>query len=364
MEQTLGHVTHHQNLSTVVQRQSAVLATWIPVPFAASGLAGLVPMYGSNWTVRASLRARRELDRALASRRHDALFFHTQVTSLFSVGLMRRIPAVVSLDATPLNYDSVAAAYGHRAAGDGWLDERKHLMNRDAFQTAAHLVTWSQWAKRSLAADYGIDPEKVSVLAPGAAATFFDIGAERLARETSSRPVRLLFVGGDFERKGGRRLLDAFAALAHPDVELHIVTASDVPARPRVIVHRGVRANSAPLFRLFREADVFVLPSDGVCLAVALMEATAAALPIVTTDVGALREAVRDGENGFVIAPGDVTGLRLALERLSGDASLRQRFGAAGHALARELFDAERNGHAILRILARVAASDRARSVA
>ncbi|HYK98229.1 MAG TPA: hypothetical protein VEU77_07525, partial [Candidatus Acidoferrales bacterium] len=52
MEQTLGHVTHHQNLALTVQRQSAVVATWIPIPFAASGLASLLPVYGSNWSLR------------------------------------------------------------------------------------------------------------------------------------------------------------------------------------------------------------------------------------------------------------------------------------------------------------------------
>jgi len=354
MEQTLGHVTHHQNLALTVQRQSAVVATWIPIPFAASGLASLLPVYGSNWSLRASVRARRQLGKALSARRHDALFFHTQVTSLFSVGLMRRIPTVVSLDATPANYDSVGAAYGHRGAGDGWLDERKFRMNRDAFHAAAHLVTWSHWAKRSLAADYGVVADNVTVLAPGAAPSYFDIGAERLARTVSTRPVRLLFVGGDFARKGGPLLLEAFSTLTHPDVELHVVTSAAIEPRPRVVVHRDVRPNTPELHRLFREADVFVLPSDGECLAVALMEAAAAALPIVTTDVGALREAARDGENAFVIAPGDATALRLALERLSGDEALRRRLGAAGHALARELFDADTNDRKVLGLIADV----------
>src|SRR5262245_4251754 len=107
MEQTLGHVTHHQNLMAAVGRQTEVLPTWIPVPYDVSAFERLVPLYASNWSVRASLRARRELSRALAARRHDALFFHTQVTSLFSLGLMRRTPAVISLDATPINYDTV-----------------------------------------------------------------------------------------------------------------------------------------------------------------------------------------------------------------------------------------------------------------
>lgn len=365
MEQTLGHVTHYQNLAMAVQRQSAVLATWVLVPFATAGLERLLPAYGTNWSIRASFRARRDLRGALAARAHDALFFHTQVTSLFSVGLMRRHPAVVSLDATPLNYDTVAAAYGHKPATGSWLDAKKHAMNRAAFEAAAALVTWSQWARASLAKDYGIDPAKVTVLAPGAAETYFDIGRERMRTSDPDRPVRLLFVGGDFVRKGGPVLLEAMAAMRadHP-VELHIVTQGPVDQRPGVFVHRNVRPNSAPLYRLFREADAFVLPSRGECLSVVLMEASAAGLPMVSTDVGALTEAARDRENAIVVPPGDARALRAALEALVNDAPLRTRLGRAGHALATERFDAQVNDALVLQLIARVAHGAESRRVA
>ena len=62
-----------------------------------------------------------------------------------------------------------------------------------------------------------------------------------------------------------------------------------------VHVYRGLEPNSPTLLWLFAEADIFVLPSLGECLAVALMEAAAAGLPIITTRVGALPEAVDHG---------------------------------------------------------------------
>jgi hypothetical protein len=113
MEQTLGHVTHSRNLRSVIDAQDRVKATWLPIPFDTSGAARVVPLLRSNWSVRASWRARRALGRALNRADHDALFFHSQVTSLFSIDLMRRYPTIVSLDATPINYDSLAAAYTH-----------------------------------------------------------------------------------------------------------------------------------------------------------------------------------------------------------------------------------------------------------
>src|SRR5205807_8727240 len=123
--------------------------------------ARFMPLFRSNWSVRASLRARRAIDAALSAQPHDALVFHTQVTSLFSAAIMRRLPSIISLDATPLNYDSVGAAYGHRPAGQGLIDRQKHRMNREAFHAAAGLVAWSYWERQSLVEDYGDRSDRV-----------------------------------------------------------------------------------------------------------------------------------------------------------------------------------------------------------
>ena len=87
-------------------------------------------------------------------------------------------------------------------------------------------------------------------------------------------PVRLLFVGGDFERKGGDLLLEAFGRLSG-SAELDIVTRSHVAAGESVRVHHGLQANSAPLRELFAAADVFVLASRGEVFPNVVVEACA-----------------------------------------------------------------------------------------
>jgi glycosyltransferase involved in cell wall biosynthesis len=94
---------------------------------------------------------------------------------------------------------------------------------------------------------------------------------------------------------------------------------------------------------------------------VVLMEATAAGLPVITTDTGALSEAVRPGESGLVVPAGDAGRLASALERLVSDAALRRRMGRAGFALACERFDAARNNQALLDLLVEVAEAGRGR---
>jgi glycosyltransferase involved in cell wall biosynthesis len=314
----------------------------------------MLPLVSANWSVRASLRARRALERALSERRHDALFFHTQVTSLFSISLMRRYPSIVSLDATPVGYDSMGAAYGHRPAGTGFVDRRKHAMNRGAFGAARRLVAWSDWARDSLVNDYGAEPAKIHVIAPGASRAFFEIGQRRgHAAPEPGRPVRVLFVGGDFARKGGPALLEVIKSDLGAACELHVVTQQHLEPTPNVFVHRAAQ-NSPELLRHFERADIFVLPSLGDCLALVLMEAAAAGLPIITTSVGALGEAVLHRTSGLIVPPSDAAALRTALSTLVGDPTGRAAMGRASHALARRKFDAVRNNAAILHLLAEI----------
>ena len=82
------------------------------------------------------------------------------------------------------------------------------------------------------------------------------------------------------------------------------------------------------------------------------MEATAAGLPVITTDVGALPEAVRPDETGLIVPPNDVQALRQALAALLDDPVRRRALGRAGHALARERFDASANNRTLLDLVA------------
>jgi glycosyltransferase involved in cell wall biosynthesis len=265
---------------------------------------------------------------------------------------MRRVPTVISLDATPVNFDTVGRYYAHRPAAGSLFDRQAHRLNRRVFHAAAGLVTWSEWVRQSLTDHYGVAPTRVRVLAPGAAAAYFDIGERRVSRAAAGQradgPARVLFVGGDFERKGGTLLLECMDGALAEHCELHLVTKEPVAPRRNVYVHYGLRPNSAELLQLFAAADIFVLPTYADCLAVVLMEATAAGLPVITTDVGALGEAVRPGESGLLIRPGDGQALRSALERLVGDPNVRERMGRAGYLLARQKFDARQNNRALL----------------
>lgn len=348
LEQTLGHVAHSRNIIRCLDRHSSsVHATVIPIEYRrAAGLTGLLPGF-RTWTFDASRQAQVALGRRLQSGPVDALFIHTQVAATLAGPVMRRVPTVVSIDATPINYDSQGAAYGH-SVGAAPVEALKLRLNRYVFDRAAHIVSWCSWAADSLTAHYGVPAEKISVIHPGVDVELFT-APDRSHRDC---PVRVLFVGGDFARKGGPELMSAMQRVGSR-AELDVVTMSEVTVPPGVTcrVHRGLGPQAPELVRLYRDADVFALPSRGDCFPQAVAEALASGLPVVASDAGAIPEMVRDGYNGVVVPRRDVQALAEALELLVRSATLRRRMGIASRGLAEREHDADRNNRRIVELM-------------
>jgi glycosyltransferase involved in cell wall biosynthesis len=360
MEQTLGHITHAKNLRYWIDRDPEVIPTWIPVSFELRDRWNKVPLVKNNWTLRASLRAREQVRAALRSTELDGLFYHTPVTALFSQQLMVEIPTVVSMDATPINFDRVGGPYEHWPSALRPLETFKNALNRRTFKQSQRLIGWCQWAKDSLAADYGIDPGKVTVIPPGV-----DLDKWKSARGTEARhPVRLLFVGGEFVRKGGDTLLEAFRTSLAQDCELDIVTRSPVDTQglAGVRVHHGLAPNAPELMALYARADIFAFPTRGDVLPLVIMEAMASGLPVITTAVGAVCEQIEHGVTGFLIAPGDARALAEVILRLVRDPHLRNAMSAAARQCAEQKFNAARNYPKVLALCKECADAGRRRS--
>jgi glycosyltransferase involved in cell wall biosynthesis len=164
--------------------------------------------------------------------------------------------------------------------------------------------------------------------------------------------VKVLFVGGDFDRKGGPLLLEATRRLRMhpqvPDFELHVVTRAEIPDEPGVVVHTGLTANRPELIDLYRQCEIFCLPTHADALGMVLAEAAASSMALVSTDVGAIREIVRNDETGVLIEPGNGDALEEALLLLMSDPRVRRRLGSAAHELARREHDANKNANRIL----------------
>jgi glycosyltransferase involved in cell wall biosynthesis len=102
--------------------------------------------------------------------------------------------------------------------------------------------------------------------------------------------------------------------------------------------------------------DVFVLPSIEDASPIAVIEAMAAGLPVIATNVGGVPDIVEDGKTGLLVPPADPVALAESLARLLGDPGERQQFGLAGRARAREKFSQESMVSAVAAIYDRLLA--------
>lgn len=335
MEAALGHVTFLEHLQAKTAERSDIEATWIPLAPEPQGIIEGLPPFSRVWTLRASIRARRLMSR---QRGHpDVLFFHTVSPSLFAGRWIAQIPTVISIDATPMNVDEVGEAYNH-PPGSRTVEAIKQRLWTRRFRSAQALVAWSKWVERSLLDDYGIDSRRVLVQSPGT-----PIDRPQATPGVKADPVRLLFVGGAFSRKGGVELLNAFRQLDHR-CELDLVTSEDLRGLPpRVRLHRGLTTESPVLRDLYKRAHIFVLPTKADTWGHAVVEAMAAGLPVVTTSVGALGEIVTPDHDGLTVEPGNDKELAATLRSLVSSPELRGRLGRAARQTAETRFDAQVN---------------------
>jgi glycosyltransferase involved in cell wall biosynthesis len=284
--------------------------------------------------------------------RLDALFFHTQVPAILAQRWLRRIPGIVSLDATPRQYDELGAFYKHEQ-GPAWLEAWKWRLNRDCFRSARRLVAWAEWTKLGLVQGYEVPADKVTVIPPGVNVQEW---RRPMPRVPHANPAKILFVGGDLERKGGLVLLEAFRALRHsgPEhlgLELHLVTKDRLPPEPGVFIYNNLEANSQPLKDLYHTCDIFALPTFGDCLPMVLSEAGASGMAIISTNVAAIPEIVRNGETGLTVPTGDAVALTQALRDLATNPAFRTILGERAIAHVTRHYDAPTNARRLLGLL-------------
>jgi glycosyltransferase involved in cell wall biosynthesis len=325
-------------------------ASWTDVTYVREN--GWIERLSLPGRIGGTLRGFLQTGEALRRGPYDALFFLTHNPAVMRQWALERTPTLLWTDVTPALLDEQADQYGHRVDSMGAIRAVKRALVRRTFHKAAMCVGWSEWARRSFVADYGVPESRTSVVPPG-------IDLDRWRMPDGAPPPglpRLLFVGGDFARKGGDLLLEVFRSHFRGRAALDIVTRDPVPEEQDVAVHRGLTVASAPLLALYRAASAFVLPTRGDCFSIASIEAMAVGLPVVVSGVGGIPEIVRPGRTGHLVPPGDGQRLAEALKALLADADGARAMGRAGRALVEERFDAAKTAKRLFELMGRIAA--------
>ena len=300
---------------------------------------------------------------------HTTIFEADVVGRLAAAGT--RVPVLTSLVSTPYDpvrlEDPAVAAWKLRMVKviDGWTARR--------LTTHFHAIT--ETVKREAIRHLRITPTDVTVIERGR-------DPERLGEPSSDRRARaratldlsgdefvLLSVGRQEFQKGQSYLLEAMPALIERVPETRALIAGrrgnasmrleatsrqmNLNGRARFLGHRSDVPD------LLAAADLFVFPSLYEGLGGALIEAMALGLPIVASDLSAIREVVEDGANAVLVPVGSPSDLVEAIASLATDPNRRRRMGERSRQIFLERFTLERSARRMAELFERVAAGRR-----
>lgn len=199
----------------------------------------------------------------------------------------------------------------------------------DVCQSASAVFTYSEFARRSMIVDYGCSPDRVVAVGAGVNQLLGSLG------EKDHEARRALFVGGDFTRKGGYVLLEAWPLVRErvPDAELIIAGPRLDPTRGDVAGVRWVgRVDRRALSALYQSVSVFVMPSLFEPWGHVFFEAMGHGLPCIGTSCCAMPEIIDDGITGRLVPPGKAEPLAAGLIELLTEPGKTVLMGEAAHA--------------------------------
>ncbi len=283
-----------------------------------------IPVNGSIARITMTFPLARRIRRMLDEERFDVIHCHEPLLPALPITVLRasKVCNVGTFHAYAKS--STAYYYGRRLVRGSF----RKLHGRIAVSEPAR-----DFVSKYFNADYQVVPNGVDVGRFGAT-------VKPLPQLKDGR-LNLLFVGRLEKRKGLGDLLRAYVNLKHRIPELRLIVVGD--GRMRGGYERYIEAQNIPdvimagyvspdeLPRYHASADIFVAPNTGKeSFGIVLLEAMAAGLPVVATDIPGFTQVVNPGEQGILVRRDDPVSLSSAINLLAADPALRARLGAAG----------------------------------
>jgi len=162
-----------------------------------------------------------------------------------------------------------------------------------------------------------------------------------------NKKVKVLFMGRLGKRKGTYDIIEAAKYLKNQDIEINLYGDGEIKEFERLVVDNNLQEkvkingwiSGGKKDEVFQSADIYVLPSYNEGLPISILEAMAVGLPIISTPVGGIPEAVEDGVSGFLVQAGDCKALATKIDLLASDRHLREKIGQQSYNIASEKFD-------------------------
>lgn len=173
---------------------------------------------------------------------------------------------------------------------------KRFYSQRLLYQKLYKILTFTDNLKGNLQEVYGISQEKIfSVPLPLDFENYYQV-----PQEVSSIP-KVLFVGGEFYRKGGNHILDAWERKLKGKCELTILTNSEIETKVGLKVFNSISKGTPEHISIFQSSDIFILPTDRDAYPIVLGEAAVSSLAIITTQYAfGAQNIILNGQSGFI----------------------------------------------------------------
>ncbi len=244
----------------------------------------------------------RQLEKQLKENPVDVLFVSGSPQMISY--LHSPVPVIFMIDAT---FKQLNGYYPYYSNLPEYNVSQGIELDRLAFQNASHCLLTSGWTKASAMNDYQIPADKISVIP--FSPNMEESGLTKI-HATAPGSCRLLFLGVEWERKGGPIVLDTFRLLQQMGLNptLHIigvVPPDDLSGDKNITVipflDKNNQAERAEMVKIMEASDILFVPTRAECAGVVFSEASAFGLPSVSTDTGGVGTLVRDGINGYLL---------------------------------------------------------------
>lgn len=187
------------------------------------------------------------------------------------------------------------------------IPDNAFVTEKTAIKNATYVIYSSDYMRRLASTEYSeCDKEKFLTIPFG---LNMNAVPDTIPTKTYTDKLNLLFVGRDWERKGGEKVLSALQILVNwgYDVQLTIIGANPEQARNvcniRIIeyVNKSSESDQAMYFEILSKAHFLLLPTKADCTPMVIAEANAFGVPAITTNVGGIATLVKEGKNGFLL---------------------------------------------------------------
>ena len=232
-------------------------------------------------------------------------------------------------------------------------------LERQTCRIADCVVVASEYMRKQVIENGNVPFERTRVVYNSIDREMIEEGL-RIAEHKNGIPKRILFVGRLTRAKGADVLLQAMAILVKKgfDIQLDMVgpgeqkpykaQAKRLKISPQVIFHGAV--SNVRIRDFYREADIFILPSECESFGIANAEAMAFSIPVVSTRVGAIPEVVEDRVTGLLVPPNNSEKLANAIEYLIKNPDVAETMGRNGMKRVKEKFLWDKNIEKLERI--------------